>query len=113
MANLAAVDVSNMMRWGGVQVYSVGAPRVGNHAYARMYNKLVPDTWGIINYRVMPPTQGFSSPLPLYAPCRQLLPGKLVLACHLSAIWLNSACFVRWRVSLTYAACSMTAMLNF
>ena len=54
MANLAAVDLTNMMRWGSVQVYTVGAPRVGNHAYARMYNKLVMDTWGIINYRVMP-----------------------------------------------------------
>lgn len=52
MANLAALDVANMMKWGSVQVYTVGAPRVGNHAYAGMYNKLVPDTWGIINYRV-------------------------------------------------------------
>ena len=52
MAILAAVDIMNMMTWGDMKVYTVGAPRVGNHAYARMYNKLVPDTWGIINYRV-------------------------------------------------------------
>ncbi|DBA98706.1 TPA: hypothetical protein ACH3X1_014479 [Trebouxia sp. C0004] len=51
MANLAAVDISRMMTWASVKVYTVGAPRVGNHAYARMYNKLVPDTWSIINHR--------------------------------------------------------------
>ena len=66
MANLAAVDLTNMMRWGSVQVYTVGAPRVGKFAYARMYNKLVLDTWGIINYRVMPTT--FSLLLPTCAP---------------------------------------------
>ena len=62
MANLAAVDLTNMMRWGNVQVYTVGAPRVGNHAYARMYNRLVPNTWGIINYRVLPHTLALLPP---------------------------------------------------
>ena len=52
MANLAAVDIAKTMEWASVKVYTVGAPRPGNHAYAKMYNKLVPDTWGIINYRV-------------------------------------------------------------
>ena len=52
MANLAAVDMAQMMQWASIQVYTVGAPRTGNHAYAKLYNKLVPDTWGIINYRV-------------------------------------------------------------
>ena len=52
MANLAAVDIMQMMQWASLKVYTVGAPRVGNHAYANMYNELVPDTWGIINYRV-------------------------------------------------------------
>ena len=52
MANLAAVDVTKMMQWASVEVYTVGAPRTGNHAYAKLYNQLVPDTWGIINYRV-------------------------------------------------------------
>ena len=54
MANLAAVDIAHTMEWASVKVYTVGAPRAGNHAYAKMYNKLVPDTWGIINYRVRP-----------------------------------------------------------
>ena len=54
MANLAAVDIAKTMEWASVKVYTVGAPRAGNHAYAKMYNKLVPDTWGIINYRVRP-----------------------------------------------------------
>ena len=53
MANLAAVDIANIMEWASVKVYTVGAPRAGNHAYAKMYNKLIPDTWGIINYRVL------------------------------------------------------------
>lgn len=49
MANLAAVDIAKMREWAAVKVYTVGAPRPGNHAYARMYNQVVPDTWGIIN----------------------------------------------------------------
>ena len=32
-----------------VVCYSFGAPRCGNHAFARDYNHLVPDTWSIIN----------------------------------------------------------------
>ena len=57
MANLAAMDIAKMMEWASMKVYTVGAPRVGaprvgNHAYAKEYNQLVPDTWGIINYRV-------------------------------------------------------------
>ncbi|KAA6420730.1 MAG: hypothetical protein FRX49_09307 [Trebouxia sp. A1-2] len=51
MANLAALDLAHTMEWASVKVYTVGAPRAGNHAYAKMYNKVVPDTWGIINYR--------------------------------------------------------------
>ena len=54
MANLAALDLAHTMEWASVKVYTVGAPRAGNHAYAKMYNKVVPDTWGIINYRVRP-----------------------------------------------------------
>lgn len=38
--------------WASVKVYSVRAPRAGNHTYAKMYNKLMPDTWSIINHRV-------------------------------------------------------------
>ena len=29
--------------------YTFGSPRVGNHAWARLYNSKVPDTWQIIN----------------------------------------------------------------
>lgn len=50
MANLAAMDIAKSMDWGSLKVYTVGAPRAGNHAYAKMHNKLVPGTW--INYRV-------------------------------------------------------------
>lgn len=32
-----------------VSCYSFGAPRTGNHAFAKDYNKMVPDTWSIIN----------------------------------------------------------------
>ena len=32
-----------------VQCYTFGAPRTGNHAFARLYNAAVPDTWHVIN----------------------------------------------------------------
>ena len=32
-----------------ISCYTFGAPRTGNHAFAREYNEAVPDTWGIIN----------------------------------------------------------------
>ena len=67
MANLAAVDIVKMMDWASVKVYTVGAPRAGNHAYAKMYNKLVPDTWSIINYRVRHAVS-IADIMP-YAPC--------------------------------------------
>jgi hypothetical protein len=35
-----------------VSVYTFGAPRVGNHAFARVYEKAVPDTWHVINDQV-------------------------------------------------------------
>ena len=52
MANLAAVDLAKLFPWASLKVYTVGAPRAGNHAFAREYNRLVPDSWAIINYRV-------------------------------------------------------------
>jgi hypothetical protein len=36
-----------------VSVYTFGAPRVGNHAFARVYEKAVPDTWHVINDQVI------------------------------------------------------------
>ena len=35
-----------------VSCYTFGAPRTGNHAFARDYQSLVPDTWGLINDQV-------------------------------------------------------------
>lgn len=32
-----------------MSVYTYGAPRAGNHAFARVYEKVVPDTWHVIN----------------------------------------------------------------
>ena len=32
-----------------VHCYTFGSPRVGNHAWARAYDKAVPDTWHLIN----------------------------------------------------------------
>ncbi len=32
-----------------VQVYTFGAPRVGNHAFARLFKAAVPSTWDIVN----------------------------------------------------------------
>lgn len=32
-----------------IKTYTFGAPRVGNHAWARIYDATVPDTWQIIN----------------------------------------------------------------
>ena len=43
-----------------ISCYTFGAPRTGNHAFAREYNKAVPDTWGVINDQVAHP----SSPQP-------------------------------------------------
>jgi hypothetical protein len=28
-----------------VHCYTFGSPRVGNHAFVRLYNEAVPDTW--------------------------------------------------------------------
>ena len=52
MAVLAAYDIASLFPWQSVQVYTVGAPRPGNRAFAKQYNAKVPDTWHIINERV-------------------------------------------------------------
>ncbi|KAL3149444.1 hypothetical protein ABBQ32_002237 [Trebouxia sp. C0010 RCD-2024] len=54
LATLAAYDIrQELVRHGQQQAqvmcYSFGAPRCGNHAFARDYNRVVPDTWSIIN----------------------------------------------------------------
>lgn len=57
MATLAAYDIRKQllereMKHVEVVCYSFGAPRTGNHNFARDYNRMVPDTWSIINNQV-------------------------------------------------------------
>ena len=54
LATLAAYDICKQLQESGredvkVMCYSFGAPRTGNHAFANDYNRVVPDTWSIIN----------------------------------------------------------------
>ncbi|KAA6425605.1 MAG: hypothetical protein FRX49_04502, partial [Trebouxia sp. A1-2] len=54
LATLAAFDIKQALlkaSRGDVKLlcYSFGAPRTGSHAFANDYNKVVPDTWSIIN----------------------------------------------------------------
>ncbi|KAK9818417.1 hypothetical protein WJX72_012370 [[Myrmecia] bisecta] len=52
LATLAAFDIQQQLQGQhSLQVccYAYGAPRTGNHAFARLYNKVVPDTWHVIN----------------------------------------------------------------
>jgi predicted lipase len=57
LSTLAAFDIKQALlkaSRGDVKLlcYSFGAPRTGSHAFARDYNKMVPDTWSIINNQV-------------------------------------------------------------
>lgn len=57
LATLAAYDIKKQLQEAGqasvnVLCYSFGAPRTGNHAFAKDYNQMVPDTWSIINDQV-------------------------------------------------------------
>jgi hypothetical protein len=58
LANLAAYDIAKALKGcknlTKVVCYTFGAPRTGNHSFARDYNKVVPDTWSIINDQVTP-----------------------------------------------------------
>ncbi|KAL0026556.1 hypothetical protein WJX77_006522 [Trebouxia sp. C0004] len=54
LATLAAYDICKQLQeaqhdTAEVICYSFGAPRTGNHAFADDYNRMVPDTWSIIN----------------------------------------------------------------
>jgi hypothetical protein len=58
MASLAALEVSKALEAGQlgtppsrcqIQCYTYGAPRTGNHAFAREYLQCVPHTWQIVN----------------------------------------------------------------
>eukprot|EP00803_Ostreobium_quekettii_P010560 evm.model.scf_1177.1 EVM.evm.TU.scf_1177.1 scf_1177:22060-24549(-) len=48
---LAACDFHRILdlRLDQISVYTLGCPRVGNHAFAIEYSKLVPDTWHVVN----------------------------------------------------------------
>ncbi|DBA74569.1 TPA: hypothetical protein ACH3X2_009444 [Trebouxia sp. C0005] len=54
LATLAAYDICKQLQASNkqdveVMCYSFGAPRTGNHAFAADYNRVVPDTWSVIN----------------------------------------------------------------
>ncbi len=57
LATLTAFDIrrhlmDNMQSDAEVVCYTFAAPRTGNHAFAREYNAMVPDTWSVINDQV-------------------------------------------------------------
>jgi predicted lipase len=49
LATLAAYDIADLLPWASLQVYTVGAPRVGNRAFAQDYNRKVGNHWNVIN----------------------------------------------------------------
>ena len=51
VASLAAFDIGRELRVppARLQCYTFGCPRVGNHAFAREYQTVVPDTWHVVN----------------------------------------------------------------
>lgn len=52
LATLCAYDIAVCERLSGsvdVSCYTFGAPRTGNHVFAELYTRAVPDTWHIIN----------------------------------------------------------------
>lgn len=44
--------------YDGISLYSYGAPRVGNKAFAEEFDRLVPDTWRITNANDIIPRWG-------------------------------------------------------
>ena len=57
LATLAAYDIRKQLLDNNqpdtkVVCYTFAAPRTGNHAFAREYNAMVPDTWSVINDQV-------------------------------------------------------------
>ena len=86
LATLAAYDIRKRLQKAKkedveVMCYSFGAPRTGNHAFARDYNHVVPDTWSIINDQVR------------FSKSWLVAPKKIVLSClPLSCVfWLPFA----------------------
>ncbi|XP_024521809.1 uncharacterized protein LOC9643578 [Selaginella moellendorffii] len=59
LATLLAMDLSKtMFKHKGVNLsmYNFGSPRVGNRAFADQYNKVIKDSWRIVNHRDIIPT---------------------------------------------------------
>ena len=59
LATLAAFDIRQQLvsrneSDARVVCYTFAAPRTGNHAFAREYNALLPDSWSLINDQVSP-----------------------------------------------------------
>ena len=55
LATLAAIDIRRHLQLTNIHVVTFGAPRTGNRAFALEYQRLVPDTWHVINARVSHP----------------------------------------------------------
>lgn len=57
LATLAAYDMRATAKKYGkdarVSCYTFGAPRTGNHAFARDFETMVPDCWHVINGALM------------------------------------------------------------
>ncbi|KAK9829664.1 hypothetical protein WJX72_007213 [[Myrmecia] bisecta] len=49
MATLAAYDVQKEFGFSDLSCYTYGAPRTGNHSFAKDLKTVIPDTWHIIN----------------------------------------------------------------
>lgn len=56
LSDLAAYDIAKAAAAAGARLrlscYTFGAPRVGNHAYAKDHADTCPDTWSVINDQV-------------------------------------------------------------
>ena len=55
LASLAALDIAKefeeILRRDQIMCYTFGAPRTGNHTFAKECNVAVPETWNIMNAR--------------------------------------------------------------
>lgn len=53
LATLAAIDIAQQIcapqPQVSISVYTFGAPRTGNHSFAKLYDEFAPDTWSVIN----------------------------------------------------------------
>lgn len=57
LTTLAALDakLSGLLEGRNVNVYAFGSPRVGNGAFADLYNSLLPETYRVIHYNDLSP----------------------------------------------------------